>query len=163
MSIQWTLSDSCLPSFIRYTPEELHWFKKLPQSKTDICQKEQDITQLLVSSWLKPSLQILPSWLHLVSSAHHSCLAPIDIPNLWKPFYRIRIIMEEFGCTQIRSSSSCSCEKKTFFLICSLGLEYCAQRFNRPFDKNGQKILFTLSLTPRGMFLAKKMVIGGDL
>ena len=112
MSIQWTLYDSYLPSYTLCNNEEFHWFKKLPQSKTDIFQKEQDITQLLDLSQLKHSLQILPSWLHLVSSAHHWCLAPIDIANLWNTFNRIRIIMEEFGCAQIRTSSSCSCERK---------------------------------------------------
>ena len=66
----------------------------------------------LISYSKKHSLQILPSWLHLVSSAHHWCLAPIDIANLWNTFNRIRIIMEEFGCAQIRTSSSCSCERK---------------------------------------------------
>ena len=42
-----------------------------------------------------------------------------------------------FGCTQIRTSSYSVSEKKKDFLICFLGLEYFAQRFNRPFDKNG--------------------------
>ena len=40
---------------------------------------------------------------------------PIDIANLWNPFNRIRIIMGEFGCTQIRTSSSYSFERKKDF------------------------------------------------
>ena len=47
--------------------------------------------------------------------------------------------MGKFGCTQIRTSSSCSSEKKKNVVICFLGLEYFAQRFNKSFDKNGQK------------------------
>ena len=39
----------------------------------------------------------------------------IDTANLWNPFNRIRIIMGKFGCTQIQTSSSCSCEKKIIF------------------------------------------------
>ena len=42
----------------------------------------------------------------------HWCLAPIDIANSRKAVKRIRIIMEEFGNTQIRTSSSCSSERK---------------------------------------------------
>ena len=38
-------------------------------------------------------------------------LAPIDIANLWKAVNRIRIIMGEFGCTQIRTSYSCSSKR----------------------------------------------------
>ena len=44
----------------------------------------------------------------------------IDIANLWNPF-RIRIIMGKFGCTQIRTSSSCSSEKKKGFSNLFLG------------------------------------------
>ena len=47
--------------------------------------------------------------------------------------------MGKFGCTQIRTSSYCSSEKKKDFLICFLGLENFAQRFNQHFDKNGPK------------------------
>ena len=50
--------------------------------------------------------------------------------------------MGKFGCTQIRTSSSCS-SKKTKDVKKKMGggggFEYIAQRFNRPFDKNGQK------------------------
>ena len=46
----------------------------------------------------------------------HWCLASIDIAaNLWNLFNRIRIIMGEFGCTQIRTSSSYSFERKKDF------------------------------------------------
>ena len=38
-------------------------------------------------------------------------LSPLDLWNLWNPFNRIRIIMGKFGCTQIRTSSSCSSER----------------------------------------------------
>ena len=40
---------------------------------------------------------------------------PLDRWNLWNPFNRIRIIMGKFGCTQIRTSSSCSSERKKDF------------------------------------------------
>ena len=43
-------------------------------------------------------------------------IGPIDIVKLWNPFYRIRLIMGKFVCTQIRTSCSCSCEKKKDFL-----------------------------------------------
>ena len=47
----------------------------------------------------------------------HLLLSPLDLGNLWNPFNRIRIMMGKFGCTQIRTSSSCSSEKKKDFLI----------------------------------------------
>ena len=76
----------------------------------------------------------------------------IDITNLWTPFNRIRIIMGEFGCTQIRTSSSCSFDKKKDFLTCVLGSEYFAQRFNWPFDENGQTNFLAVFLPPRSLF-----------
>ena len=72
-----------------------------------------------------------------LSFVSHRCLAPIDIANLWKD-NRIRIIMGEFGCTQIRTSNSCSSKRNSFLAICFLGSEYFAQRFNRPFGENSQ-------------------------
>ena len=64
--------------------------------------------------------------------------------------------MGKFGCTQIRTSSSCSSErKKDFDNLFFSGSEYFAQRFNRPVEENGQKSLTNI-LTPRGTFLAKK-------
>ena len=54
----------------------------------------------------------------------------IDIANLWNSFNRIRIIMRKIGCTQIRTSSFCSSEKKKIFKSVFWGLEYFAQRFD---------------------------------
>ena len=66
-------------------------------------------------------------------------LSPLDPWNLWNPFNRSRIIMGKFGCTQIRTSSSCSSERKKDFGNLFLGSEYFAQRLNRPFGKNPKK------------------------
>ena len=40
---------------------------------------------------------------------------PFEFTNLLKPVNRIRIIMRKLGCTRIRTSSSCSFEKKKDF------------------------------------------------
>ena len=66
-------------------------------------------------------------------------LSPLDLANLWNPFSRIRIIMGKFGCTQIRTSSSCSARKKKDLSNFGGGLTYLAQRFNQLFDKNPKK------------------------
>ena len=103
----------------------------------------------------------------LWSSWHVTCatrfqgsgiFGPIDIANLWNLFNRIRIIIGKFACTQIRISSSCSSQKKTHFLNLFSGIRiFCPeQRFNLPFDKNGNKKCFDPFLTPWKTFLAKK-------
>ena len=81
-------------------------------------------------------------------------LGPIDIAKLWNLFNRIRITMGKFGCLQIRTSSSCNFEKKKI-LILFLGLEYFAQRFNRPVDKMPKKDLPIFRSSGVG-FLANK-------
>ena len=50
-------------------------------------------------------------------------LSPLDPWNLWNPFNRIRIIMGKFGCTQIRTSSSCSSEKEKDLFNLFLGFK----------------------------------------
>ena len=85
----------------------------------------------------------------------HSYLAPM-ILNLWNLFSRIRIIMGKFGCAQIRTSRSYSSGKKKDFLMCFLGLEYFAQKFNRPFNKMAKKNYFTLFGPPGRHFWPKK-------
>ena len=54
----------------------------------------------------------------------HWCLASIDMANSRKAVKRIRIIMEEFGNTQIRTSSSCSSERKKDINNLFWGSEY---------------------------------------
>ena len=83
-------------------------------------------------------------------------IGPIDIVKLWNPFYRIRLIMGKFVCTQIRTSCSCSSEKEKDFSNLFWGLEYFAQRFNWPFDKNGQTKKFDPIFDLWRTFLAKK-------
>ena len=73
-------------------------------------------------------------------------LSPINLWNLWSLFNRIRIIMGKFGCTQIRTSSSESSERKKEFGNLFFGFRYFAQRFNRPFDKNSKKWFFRVFL-----------------
>ena len=63
--------------------------------------------------------------------------------------------MVKFGCTQNRTSSFWSFEKKKNLLKFFGGLAYLAQRYNRPFDKNPKKL--TLFSTPRW---PKKGVLG---
>ena len=46
---------------------------------------------------------------------HHWCLAPIDLANLCRAVNRSKIIMGEFGCTQIRNLNSCSSKRKKYF------------------------------------------------
>ena len=73
--------------------------------------------------------------------------------------------MGNFGCTQIRTSSSCSYEKKKDFFYfwggLGLGLAYLAQRFNRPLDKNPKK--FGYFCTKKRTFLAKRWGNWGEL
>ena len=45
----------------------------------------------------------------------HWCLAPIDIVNLWKAGNRIIIMIGALGCTQVRTSNSCSSKRKKDF------------------------------------------------
>ena len=71
------------------------------------------------------------------------------IANLWNPFNRVRIIMVEYACTQIRTSSSCSSERKFFLAICFEGSEYFVHMFNRPVDENGQKKCWPIVWPPR--------------
>ena len=79
---------------------------------------------------------------------------PTDIANLWNLFNRIRTIIGEFGSTQIRTSSFCSSDRKKD-VICFLGSEDFAQRFNRPFDENYQKTFL-------GRFLKTQVTILAD-
>ena len=90
--------------------------------------------------WYIPLKLTQGSVLLVVSVLLSLVFGPVDFANLWKPVNRIRIITGKFGCTQIRSSSSCSSEKKKdFFKSVFLGSEYFAQRFNRPVDKKGKQ------------------------
>ena len=50
-------------------------------------------------------------------------LRPLDLGNLRNLFNRIRIVMGKFGCTQIRTSSYCSPEKKKDLFNFWRGLE----------------------------------------
>ena len=70
---------------------------------------------------MAPSLQCTPS--NSPGTVGYTCylallvpfslvFGPIEITNLWNRFNRIRIIIGEFGCAQIRTSSSCSSERK---------------------------------------------------
>ena len=68
--------------------------------------------------------------------------------------------MGKFGCAQIRTSRSYSAGKKKDFLMCFLGLEYFAQRFNQPFDKMAKKD-FPFS-TPRKTILGSEEGASGD-
>ena len=70
--------------------------------------------------------------------------------------------MGVFGCTQIRTSSSCSSERKKdannlFFF----GSEYFAQRFNQHVDENGQKKLPITQVTVLADFWGCRREYGG--
>ena len=68
---------------------------------------------------------------------------PIDIANLWNPFNRIRIIMGEFGCKQIRTSSSCTFDRKKDFFNLFFGFRIFCQEIWSAFWQRWQKKLIS--------------------
>ena len=77
---------------------------------------------------------------------------PLDLVNSWKAVNRIMI--GEFDCTQIRTSTSFSFEEKKIFVKYFFGFLIFCSWLNRPFDKiwGGEGNHFW---TPTGTFLAK--------
>ena len=54
-------------------------------------------------------------WYLILGWVQGVIILSVDIANLWKAVNRIRIILGEFGCTQIRISNSCRSKRKQVY------------------------------------------------
>ena len=72
-------------------------------------------------------------------------------------------MMGEFGCAhkfelQVLEAP----RRKLIFLVCFLGPEYFAQRFNRPVDGNGQTNFWPFFWPPKSLFLNCFLWVGSS-
>ena len=95
----------------------------------------------------------------------YTSLKPLYLTHLWNPFSRIRIIMGKIGCTQIRTSSSCSSEKTKDVLIFfffggggRVGI-YCPEVSSAIWQKRPKKNLTHFSIP--GEVVCQKMGLEG--
>ena len=88
-------------------------YPSLPHSKVVTISNPSSALEAKSETLRKP--QNVPAWTESWPAAHHWCLAPCDLAYLWKAVNRIRIIMGEFGCTQIQTSNSWSSKRKFFW------------------------------------------------
>ena len=88
------------------------------------------------------------------ASLYHWCT--IDSASLGNLFNRIRIIIGEFGCTQIPTSSSCSFERKKDLLNQSFWFgNFLPRSLINLLTKMAKKIFLTNFLTTQVTFLAE--------
>ena len=77
-------------------------FRMFNLQDSQVFTRDANVQHILNMNWIGKQKYFYPAMV----------FGPIDIANLRNQFNRIRIIMGKFGCTQIRTSSSCSSERK---------------------------------------------------
>ena len=86
--------------------------------------------------FIKPRKQISSIFIGPESNHCSLVFGPLGLSNLWKAVNRIRFIMGKIGCTQIRTSISCSSEKNFF-----------------------KSVFWILNFLPRGLIALWKIVL----